>query len=105
MPQHRVDDDLRRRCAEIGIDFDCLPPMLRERQIVAPDGLLPVSRPTWREWMDAGIVPKPVRFGAKTIAWHRATIVRMMLDGITLPCAAAPRPLTGGGREGGEPPT
>jgi hypothetical protein len=79
--------ELRRRAIAAGIPWDELSPLLRENDIVRPTkgattGLLPISRRTWRYWVEKGFVPAPIRFDNGVSAWHLATVVRIALDGL-----------------------
>ena len=42
---------------------------VRIGKIVAPDGVIPVSRATWWEGIKSGRFPKPVKLGPNTTAW------------------------------------
>jgi len=46
-----------------------LPPLLRLKNIIAPDGPLPVGKSTWWAGVKSGRYPKPVKLGPKTTAW------------------------------------
>lgn len=61
----------------------------RAAHLVAGDGLLrlhevlaayPVGRSTWWAGVQTGRFPKPVRIGARAVAW-RAADVRALIDG------------------------
>ena len=47
---------------------------LTEKEIVKPDGLLPISRQSFRNGIKKGIYPKPLHFGKK-IVWKEAEIL------------------------------
>ena len=53
---------------------------LRLPSIIAPHGLIPVSKSTWWAGVRTGRFPKPVKLGPRTTAWRvediRALIAR-----------------------------
>jgi predicted DNA-binding transcriptional regulator AlpA len=51
---------------------------VRLREIIGPNGLIPVSRSAWYAGIQAGIYPKGVRIGRKAVAWRRADIDDLM---------------------------
>jgi predicted DNA-binding transcriptional regulator AlpA len=55
---------------------------LRIKQIVGPNGLVPVGASTWWGWVKEGKAPKPVKFGPMTTAW-RVSDIRAFLDKIS----------------------
>jgi predicted DNA-binding transcriptional regulator AlpA len=86
---HHQDAELRRRLRhEYGIELESLCPMLRESEIITtPErpGLLKLTRTPFRKAVADGYIPKPVKLGPKVRAWPRMVIVRVMLDGTSLP--------------------
>jgi hypothetical protein len=84
-----TDPILRRRLLDIGIDLDLIPPLLRKAQIVTdpgkPPGLLPIPTPTFNKNVADGLIAKPVPVGARAVAWRRADIVRILIEGTILP--------------------
>tara|TARA_R110002073_G_scaffold67393_2_gene167968 strand:+ start:18639 stop:18821 length:183 start_codon:yes stop_codon:yes gene_type:complete len=56
--------------------------LLRVDAIVAPGGVLPISRSTWWEGVRSGRYPKPVRLGIRILAWRLADIEQLMEDGV-----------------------
>jgi len=48
--------------------------LVRLPEIVAPDGVLPVSRSTFLAGVRAGRFPQPVKLGPRTTAWDAAQI-------------------------------
>jgi predicted DNA-binding transcriptional regulator AlpA len=47
---------------------------LRLKQIIAPDGPIPVSKSTWWAGVASGRYPKPVRLGPRITAWRSEDI-------------------------------
>jgi prophage regulatory protein len=43
---------------------------VRLTSIIAPSGPIPVSKSTWWQGVKDGRFPKPVKLGAKTMAWR-----------------------------------
>lgn len=48
--------------------------LLRLKQIVGSDGLIPVSRSTWYNWVRTGKAPQPIRLGLRVTAWRKEDI-------------------------------
>ena len=63
--------------------FDDLPDdaLLREKQILHPNGPVPVSRSTWWPGVRAGRFPQPVRLGPRTTAWRVGDIRALLSEG------------------------
>lgn len=53
--------------------------LLRLQEVLA---LLQVSRSTWYKGMAAGIYPRPVRIGARSVRWRHADIMALRDRGI-----------------------
>ncbi len=66
------------------MNFDELPDdaLLREKQILQPNGPVPVSRSTWWAGVRAGRFPKPVKLGPRTTAWRVKDIRALLREGI-----------------------
>ncbi|NIZ62308.1 hypothetical protein DL239_15135 [Sedimentitalea sp. CY04] len=64
--------------------FDELPneALLREKQILHPNGPVPVSRSTWWAGVRSGRFPQPVRLGPRTTAWRVADIRDLLQSGV-----------------------
>lgn len=54
--------------------------LLRLREVLAPEGPIPVSRSAWWAGVATGRFPKPVKLGPRTTAW-RSQDVRALLNG------------------------
>ena len=52
---------------------------VRLKQILAPDGPIPVSKSTWWAGVKDGRFPKPVKLGPRTTAW-RITDIRRLIE-------------------------
>lgn len=63
--------------------FDDLPndALLREKQVLAPGGPVPVSRSTWWAGVSSGRFPQPVRLGPRTTAWRVGDIRALLQKG------------------------
>ncbi len=72
---------------EAGLDLDAIAPLLRESDICRDPkrpgrgGLLPLTRTSFRAAVVAGLIAKPIKLGVRTIAWRRADILKVLLDG------------------------
>jgi hypothetical protein len=55
---------------------------VREWQIVAPEGPLPISRSTWWEGVRTGRFPKPVKLGPRITAWRVEDIRALIEHGV-----------------------
>lgn len=53
--------------------------LLRLPQIIAPLGIIPVSRATWYAWIAEGRAPKPVHVSGTRVAFWRAEDVERMI--------------------------
>lgn len=61
-------------------------PLLRIKQVVAPLGLLPMSRSTFLEGVRIGRFPPPIRFlPGRITAWRRVDIEQLASTGCWLP--------------------
>jgi predicted DNA-binding transcriptional regulator AlpA len=52
--------------------------LLRLRQILAPEGPIPVSKSTWWAGVKDGRFPKPVKLGTRISAWRVEDIRRLI---------------------------
>jgi prophage regulatory protein len=58
---------------------DMIPaPLLRLKQIVAPQGPLPISKSTFWAGVRSGRYPQPVKLGPRITAWRAADIVSLI---------------------------
>jgi hypothetical protein len=84
-----TDPSLRAELRKIGIDLDAIPPLLRKADIVSdpgkPPGLLPIPTPTFNKNVADGLIPKPVKVGTRAVAWRRADILKILIDGVAPP--------------------
>lgn len=48
---------------------------LRLKQIIGPNGLLPISRSTFYAKVQAGDLPRPLRIGARISLWRRSDLI------------------------------
>jgi prophage regulatory protein len=51
---------------------------LRLKQIVAPHGLIPISRSSWWAGVSTGRFPQPVKLGPRTTAWRMDDITALI---------------------------
>lgn len=56
--------------------------LLRLATIIGPSGLIPVSRSTWWAGVKSGRFPKPVKLGARAVAWRASDIAALVEKGI-----------------------
>lgn len=56
--------------------------VLRLRQIIAPEGPIPVSRSTWWAGVKDGRYPKPIKLGPRITAWHVEDIRALIESGV-----------------------
>ncbi|SMP36239.1 helix-turn-helix transcriptional regulator [Shimia sagamensis] len=63
--------------------FDDLPndALLREKQVLAPGGPVPVSRSTWWAGVRSGRFPQPIRLGPRNTAWRVGDIRALLQEG------------------------
>lgn len=47
---------------------------LREKSLVGPGGLLPISRSTLWAWVKDGHFPKPEKLGPRVTVWRRSAV-------------------------------
>ncbi len=52
--------------------------LLRLKEIIGPNGLIPVSRSSWLKKVSAGEYPKPVKLGPRTTAWRSQDIADLI---------------------------
>lgn len=55
--------------------------LLRLRQVLAPEGPIPVSKSTWWAGVKDGRFPKPVKLGTRISAWRVEDIRRLIEKG------------------------
>lgn len=55
--------------------------LLRLASIIGPHGLIPVSRSTWWAGVKSGRYPRPVRLGARAVAWRASDIAALIEKG------------------------
>lgn len=55
--------------------------LLRVRQIVKPDGMLPIYRSTFYQMVNRGLVSEGIRLGARTRVW-RASEIANLINGL-----------------------
>ena len=55
--------------------------LLRLSSILAPNGLIPVSRSTWWEGVKSGRFPQPVKLGPRVTAWRAEDIAALVEKG------------------------
>jgi prophage regulatory protein len=53
---------------------------VRIKSIIAPSGLIPVSRSAWWNGVRNGRYPKPVKLGPNTTAWRAEDIRRLIAE-------------------------
>jgi predicted DNA-binding transcriptional regulator AlpA len=51
---------------------------LRIRQVLAPEGPLPISRSSWWAGVKSGRFPQPVKLGPRTTAWRVEDILALI---------------------------
>lgn len=59
-----------------------LPGLLRLRQVLAPDGPIPVSKSTWWEGVRTGRFPKPFKLGPRITVWRAEDILALIERGL-----------------------
>ena len=57
-------------------------PFLRLADIVAPNGLLPISKSTWWQGISEGRFPRPIKLGPRISVW-RAEDIEDMIDSLS----------------------
>lgn len=55
--------------------------LLRLKQIIGPNGPIPVSKSTWWAGVKSGRYPKPVKLGERITAWRAEDIRKLIEDG------------------------
>jgi prophage regulatory protein len=65
-PQPRLSEALRR------------PDYLRVRDIVRPNGVLPIARSTWYQWIATGKAPSGIRLSPGVVVWPAAQIASLV---------------------------
>lgn len=48
--------------------------LMRLKQIVAPQGIISVSKSTWYNWIKLGLAPKPMKLGKRVSVWSAEDI-------------------------------
>ena len=56
--------------------------LLRLREVLAPNGPIPVSKSTWWAGVKTGRFPEPVKLGPRTTAWKSSDIERLVNEGV-----------------------
>lgn len=56
--------------------------LVRLKQILAPNGPIPVSKSTWWQGVKDGRFPKPKKLGKGTTAWKAEDIWSLMETGV-----------------------
>lgn len=56
--------------------------LLRLKQIIKPDGPLPIGRTNWLQGVQEGRFPQPIRLGKKTVCWRESDILKLMREGV-----------------------
>lgn len=51
---------------------------LRVRDIVRPQGILPISASTWWSWVRSSKAPAPYRLSSRVTCWKRSDIERFI---------------------------
>jgi hypothetical protein len=69
------------------LDLDNLPPLLRESDICRDPkrgypGILPMTRSAFRTAVEDGYINKPIKLGAKVVAWRREDILDIVRNGV-----------------------
>ena len=54
--------------------------ILRLKQIIAPDGVYPVSKSARYAGIAEGRYPKPVKMGPGVVGWHDTDILRLIRE-------------------------
>lgn len=57
------------------------PRLLRLKQILAPDGPLPISKSSWWAGVRSQKYPQPIKLGPRTTVWHSADIDALVRNG------------------------
>ncbi len=55
--------------------------LVRLRQIIAPNGPIPVSKSTWWAGCKDGRFPKPMKLGAGTTVWRAEDVWALVKNG------------------------
>ena len=58
------------------------PGFLRVKDIIAPNGPIPVSRSTWWQGVKDGRFPKPFKLGARVTVWRADDIRDLIENGV-----------------------
>ncbi|MFG1433407.1 AlpA family phage regulatory protein [Xanthobacter sp. V2C-8] len=57
--------------------------LLRLSEIIRPHGPIPVARSTWYAGVQAGRFPRPVKLGARAVAWRASDIANLVENGLS----------------------
>lgn len=57
--------------------------LLRLGAVIAPQGPIPVSRSTWYAGIKSGRYPKPIKLGARAVAWRASDIAELVNKGVS----------------------
>jgi prophage regulatory protein len=52
--------------------------LLRLRQAIGPEGVLPISRASFYAGIQSGIYPKPIRLGKRISVWRLSDLLRVV---------------------------
>lgn len=55
--------------------------LVRLKDILAPQGPIPVSKSTWWAGVKSGRFPKPIKLGPRITAWRAEDIARILEQG------------------------
>jgi prophage regulatory protein len=55
--------------------------LVRLKQIIAPNGPIPVARSTWWAGVKAGRFPRPLKISERVTAWHAADVRKLFERG------------------------
>lgn len=57
--------------------------LLRLPEIIRPYGPIPVARSTWWAGIKSGRYPKPIKLGARAVAWRASDIAELVNKGVS----------------------
>ncbi|MFG1298002.1 helix-turn-helix transcriptional regulator [Xanthobacter variabilis] len=57
--------------------------LLRLSEIIRPHGPIPVARSTWWAGVKSGRFPRPVKLGARAVAWRASDISQLVEMGVS----------------------
>lgn len=64
--------------SKLASDFSPRNRYLRVNQIVAPDGILPISRSCWYAWRAGGRVSKGLQLGPRVVVWPESEVLSLL---------------------------